>query len=276
MRTIREQLSIRMHNGVLKYFFSRDGLVLLLLPIIATLISFYLRPNFLVSILLFLGLPSLYIAFRVPKYLSRAVIFSLVASIPLMIIIEYVGGDSLSWAFPPSFFDFHLFGRVSLEVVIWAFFNVLSVVLFYEFIFDHHHGRLPMWNGRMWSLLRYIGGWVLLFVIFLSFSKDTSAVPYFYFCFGVVVFLYPIFMTWLYYPRILPKIGYTAFYFTFLSVLYEVVALNLGWWSFPGEEFIGSVSFQGIQFPLEELFFWILLFAPAVACAFEYLEDDHH
>jgi len=35
-------------------------------------------------------------------------------------------------------------------------------------------------------------------------------------------------------------------------------------WEFPSEgKFIGWVSFLGASFPLEELFFWIILGAPA-------------
>lgn len=126
----------------------------------------------------------------------------------------------------------------------------------------------------MWALIRYLLVWVILFVLVLIFSSQPLVVPYFYLVFGLVIFIFPIAMMWLYYPRNLPKITLSLFYFTYLSFLYEIVALMNGWWYFPGTEFIGYVSFGDISFPIEEFVFWIILFAPAVISAFEYLDDD--
>lgn len=274
MRPIIEQFQERKKEILLGKFFNRDGLILILLPILAVLISFAFRPNFFYSILIFLGLPTVYISLQAPSYIKKVAIFSLIASLPLMIILEYVGGLSLAWAFPPSIFHFELFGRIHLEVLLWAFLNISLVVLFYEYVFDRHK-KITIWNNNMWILVRYLLIWASIFAVFFLATNGNIVLPYFYLILGIILFFYPIVMTWLYYPKIIPKILYTTLYFSYLSLLYEITALKLGWWYFPGHNFVGMVSIFGTTFPIEELIFWIILFAPAVACAFEYLDDDH-
>jgi len=54
----------------------------------------------------------------------------------------------------------------------------------------------------------------------------------------------------------------------------KVTALQLGWWDFPGSNFIGWVSIFNIRFPLEELIFWLFLFAMAILTYYEFFDDD--
>ena len=250
-----------------------DTVVIFVLPILAVIISFFVKPTFFTSIFLFLALPGLYLSVRAPKYILKSLVFSLLAGIPLMVILEYIGGASSAWAFPSSVFDFYLLGRVSTEVVLWAFFNIYTVVIFYEFMFDHHK-KVSLWNRKMWALVWYLVGWSILFVFLFVFMESNIVIPYFYLSFGVIVFFLPIIIATLSYRRILPKMAYSLVYFSYLSLLYEITALNLGWWYFPGKEFVGHITLFNISFPLEELVFWIILFAPAVISAFEYLDDD--
>lgn len=273
MLPISKQINKKINNTVLKKILSADSLVLFLTPIIAVIVSYLFEPNFLVSILIFLGLPSLYISIRAPKYIIKSFVFSLIASLPLMIILGYIGGASLAWAFPTSFFSYYLFGKVSIEVMLWAFFNIYTVVILYEYIFENHT-KVNIWNKKMWTLVRYLVVWIVLFVILLFFTNGLIKIPYFYLVFGLIIFIFPIIMTWLYYPKLLPKIIYSLIYFSYLSLLYEIAALTYGWWYFPGTNFIGHITLLNVTFPVEEFVFWIILFAPAVISAFEYLDDD--
>jgi hypothetical protein len=66
----------------------------------------------------------------------------------------------------------------------------------------------------------------------------------------------------------------TGAYFFYLSFLYEILAIHYGWWGFHSENFIGWFSILGTKFPLEELVWWIMLFALAVLSCYEYFDDD--
>jgi hypothetical protein len=273
MRSVILQLKRKFQAPLFKNLSFSNCLVLLLLPLFAVVVSFIFHPNFFTSVLLFLGLPAVYISTRAPKYIFKSIIFSLLASLPLIVIIDYIGRFSSAWAFPPSLFHFVIMGRVKLEPLLWAFLNIYTVVIFYEYLFDNHV-KVRVWSKKMWALVRYLLVWVVLFALALIFLSEPITIPYFYLVFGLIIFIFPIVMTWLYYPRILPKIVLSLIYFSYLSFLYEVTALINGWWYFPGTQFVGYVTFGNISFPLEELVFWIILFAPSVISAFEYLDDD--
>jgi len=59
-----------------------------------------------------------------------------------------------------------------------------------------------------------------------------------------------------------------------LSFTYELTALHLGLWSFPGEHFIGWVDILGYRFPFEEFFFFIVLASIAGLAYYEFFDDD--
>ena len=75
-------------------------------------------------------------------------------------------------------------------------------------------------------------------------------------------------------PKMNVKFFKTAAYFFYLTFIYEVTALQLGWWDFPSTNFIGWVSIFNVRFPLEELIFWLFLFAMAILTYYEYFADD--
>ncbi len=247
--------------------------MLAIYPLIAFTLSFLLPLNFFYSILLFLALPSAYLTLRAKKYVKKASIFSIIASVPLIIVIDYIGQQSLSWAFASSIIPFTLFGIVQLEVILWAFFNIYFVILFYEYFLDNHN-RVDYWKPRMKVLIWFVAILIFSFFFLYLVTAGNLAIPYFYLWFGSLLFGFPLIMQLIYYPKTMSKIMLTGAYFCYLSLLYEYAAVIKGWWHFPGTEFIGWITLLGVSFPLEEFIFWIVLFAISVLCAFEYLDDD--
>jgi hypothetical protein len=45
--------------------------------------------------------------------------------------------------------------------------------------------------------------------------------------------------------------------------------VRLGYWAYPGTQYIGSVTLFGTTFPFEELFFWMLFYAPTLVAFYE-------
>ena len=64
----------------------------------------------------------------------------------------------------------------------------------------------------------------------------------------------------------------SAFFF-FLFFAFELTALRLGQWNFPGR-YIGKVEIFNLVFPFEEFFFWILLSSTVVLSYYELYVDD--
>jgi hypothetical protein len=246
-----------------------DLLVVLLCPLFASFVSFGLNVGAFVSILLFFGLPALYISARNYAYIQKAFVFALCTSIPAIVIIDYIAHVSGQWLIPHSILPWRLFGYVTIEVVLWAFLNFYAVILFYEFFLSHHHTK-RVWNHRGKYLLLFVLGISVLFLTLFFAYPTALTIPYFYLLFGTFTVLLPIIKELSDHPKLISNFFVTAVYFFYLSFLYEITALKLDWWRFPSEEFIGKVTLLNVSFPFEELLFWLFLFAMAVLTFYEH------
>jgi len=202
----------------------RDLMIILLWPIIASLLTIIFEElgvfteNFFVSIILFLAFPSIYLSFRLKRNLSKIILIPLVISLPLMVIIEYFGYISLQWSFPPSVFPFAMFGVVTMEPLIWIFFNVYFVIVFYEYFLNSHHSN-KSYNAKFKYLFL---GMLLYFLIFLFlfFNFSIPSIPYFYLYFGLVLFGLPIVVQFILFSKrkkLISNMLLTAAYFFYLS-----------------------------------------------------------
>jgi len=258
-----------------------DFSIIFIWPIIASIISVFLEEtktvnsNFFLSIIIFLAIPSVYLSIRNRKFVIKALIPALLISCPLMILIEYIGYSSLSWSFPESIFPFKIFGNVIFEVVLWAFFNSYFVVIFYESFLHHHFTK--KFYGKRFKYLLIITLVAFSIFCFIGFNKIFVNISYFYLIFGLVLFGLPIAIQFLNYShtkKLIVKMLKASAYFFYLSFIYEFFALKYNWWGFPGKTYIGWFEIFGVKFPLEELIWWILLFAFAILVYYEYFNDD--
>lgn len=248
-----------------------DLIILLVYPIIGAIISHLLNINAFGSVIVFFGLPSVYLTIRGAKFSKRAIIFSLLSSVFMIIIIDYISHLNGQWIIPNSILP-RLFQYVTIEVIVWAILNVYFVVMFYEYFLHHHFTKELLFPRMKYFFIACL----LLFVLFLfiyNFLPNLFYIPYFYFLFGTVLILIPTSVQLLRYPKFVAKFFETAAYFFYLTFTYEITALQLGWWDFPGHQFIGWVTISNIKFPIEELIFWIFLFAMAILAYYEFFDD---
>src|SRR3989344_248725 len=138
---------------------------LVIWPIAASVISFLLRADVMISMLLFLGVPAIYLSFLKPHCIKMAAIFSAIASVPMAIIIDYVMELTGGWFLPYSAFgDFRLFGYVTVEQIIWLFLYLYLVAMFYEVFLDKtctHQLYTP-------AMKYFIAIFFVLFALFLA------------------------------------------------------------------------------------------------------------
>jgi hypothetical protein len=250
-----------------------DLLILLAYPIIGAFLCYLLKINAFGSIIVFFGIPSLYLTLRNPKYFKKSIIFSLILGIPSIIIIDYIAHLTGQWLIPNSILPFRLFNFVSIEVIFWAIMNVYCVVTFYEYFMDR---RLK--NKVIEPHLKFL--FVLLLLVIIVFLglyyivPNLLYIPYFYLCFGITLILIPSILHFIKHPKLILRFFETAAYFFFLTSVYEITALKLGWWNFPSKQFIGWIRILDVRFPVEELMFWLILFTVAVLTFYEYFDDD--
>lgn len=252
----------------------RDLLLILLWPILASMISFAVSANYFVSIILFFGVPAVYLSFLKPKFIKKIALFSLILGIPLSIIIDYIMEITRAWFTPTSIFgSFLLFGTVMIEDIIFMVLYLYLVAMFYEvFLEKPHKAKLADRNLKY----LFIGGMVALtvFIFYYITNPALLAIEFFYLKVGIIVGIIPIILVLLRFPSQFDALLKTTVYFFYLAFLFEIVALTLGQWAFPAEaQFIGFINIASIRFPVEELLFWILLGGMAALSYYKFFDD---
>lgn len=251
-----------------------DLMILLLWPILAAVLSFMFKLNNLSSIIVFLGIPGLYLTIRAKSHALKSLYFALPISVIGILIIDYIAQKSGSWEmFPSSTLPFKFFDIVTFEVILWSFLSIYFIVIFYEY-FIHHEIVKRYWNPKMKYFMIFVVLVMLVFSFFFMVNPNYLTVPYFYLIWGIILLLIPFLLQLCAYPKITQKMFLVAAYFFYFNFIYEITALKLGWWTFPGQEFIGYVQIFNVAFPLEELFFWFILFALSILSFYEYFDEN--
>jgi len=121
----------------------------------------------------------------------------------------------------------------------------------------------------------YVGSLALLVLFFtlLYFNQSLLRIPYFFVVMGLLFVIAPIAMAVSKFHNRWVKFAKTAVYFFFFSIIYELTALALNQWYYPGHQFIGFITIFGLGFPFEEFFFWILLGAICILSWYEFFDD---
>ena len=250
-----------------------DLFILTALLFVATTFTIVFSVDKFVSILLFFGLPCLYLIFRDSTTLKKSLIFALLFSIPLSVFVDTLAVFDGGWYVPHSIVPYRLFGAATFEVWLFGLLWVLCTVLFNEYFFDHH--RASDWFPKVYEKLLCLFALLVVGVTAVFFIDTTFlAIPYFYTCVSVIFVLPPLIMFLIRKPRFLLRFTLQGVYFFILLLTYEIATLQIGLWSFPGVHFIGWVNLFGYSFPFEEFVFWMMFATPSILAYYEYFADD--
>jgi len=237
----------------------------------AAFLSLSIKANYLVSIFLFAGIPSLYLSIRNPKIIKKTILYSFFAGLPITFLTDYLAHVSHSW-YEPSVIGVRVLNTFPIDLFIWAFFYIYFIVAFYEYFFDKDRNKKNFSHNTKYLFL-LVASLLSIFGIIYSLNKELLVVRYFYIIFIVTAFIIPSVLVLYRYPRLLKKIVLQGLYFFVLSIIVEFTALQLGQWFFIGNNYIGFIEIFKIRFPLEELL-WLIFAVPAYLCLYEYFADD--
>jgi len=111
-----------------------DIAILIFLPLVIFLAIFLveLKINYFVSLLLFFGIPSLYLSLKNDEKIQKVGLFSILVSIPIAIIFELVAFGDKGWFVPESIAPYRIFSLIPLEDFIWMFLVTYTILIFYE------------------------------------------------------------------------------------------------------------------------------------------------
>jgi len=250
----------------------RDFVVFLAYPIIASFLLFQLNLNFIWSIVLFFALPSVHLSALLPKSIKKTLTASLALGATALVTVDLIAHLNEVW-YVPSIFPIRIFGLVPIEGLAWWTFLMYFTIMFYEYFFDAHRDRKILRPRMKYAFLIMLTV-VIAVVLFLLFAPQLLNISFFYAWFGIILALLPVIIELVRRPLLIQKFLPTAAYFFLLAFIYEITALKLGYWSFPGDEAIGIINIFGVTFPFEEFFFWFILAAMAMLAYYEFFDDD--
>ena len=256
-----------MNKGVRMDFFVVVAIIFVSVPLI---LFFEVRP--LVSAIFFFALPSVYLFFRKKKPIKELCAGSLLIGVGFGFIFDVLASANNVWNELGSqlVFDYRIFGFLPADEPIWFVLWVLFVLVFYEHFYERH--RVDRLSKRFLYIFIPVMGMLCATILVAIFDRERLLFPYAYFLLGLSA-LIPVLYVLKSWPHLIPKFVKTSIFFFFLYLIYELTAVHLGQWYFPGE-YIGWVRIEGIEFPLEELLFWMGASTLVVLSLYEGLVDD--
>jgi len=250
-----------------------DFAIVLFLVFVAVVLSFYFTTNFLTSTILFFGMPSLFLLFRQRRQLKNIFFATFLFGLLFGFFLDYLAelNNAWSWAGTDQLvFSYKILGIVNVDVMIWFFLWTFFIIIFYEHFFEKDRGEKISPNFKYGLFLGLGAVFAIIIASFINVGLLNFGYAYLLLGFlALLPFIYVVKKK----PVLLLKFFKAAIFFSILYLVYEITALSLDQWRFPGE-YIGMVTWGSISFPIEEFVFWILLSCPVVLSYYELWVDD--
>lgn len=243
------------------------GMVLLFIPIVL-----FFKVRFLISTILFFAVPALYLFIRKPKQTNRLA-HTLLLGMIFAFALDFLAEINGAWSWAPQgqlVFPDKLFGLVPIDVLIWYFCWWLITIVYYEHFFEHN--KTDTVSKSFEGVFVFIFSVTVLMIVIFYINPQILIFPYAYLQLGFLAcipFFYLVFKK----PHLIGKLFQAGLFSIFLFLSFELTALFLDQWRFPGQ-YIGHVQLFGLQFPFEEFVFWIILGTPVLLSYYELFIDD--
>lgn len=236
--------------------------------LLAFILSLTFEVSYFVVILLFFGIPCLWLSIRRKEDIKAAALFAILFGAPLAIAGDYLGIVNGTWIIPSSIFPVRIFSHVPIEDVLLVILFVYDVVMLSALLEAKRLGML--------RVKRLVLTGMTLCLLALSISMIPAAylfIPYAYFWIGMCIMVIPILLV-LRKRILLPALSRLTVCVFVPLLVFEALGLLQGYWQFSSGEYIGWVNIFSLSFPIEELVFWIILAGPAFICFLELFKYD--
>jgi hypothetical protein len=213
--------------------------------------------------LLVYGIPGVYLSLKNLRKIPKVARFTFWVCIPVAVICELVASGDRAWTVPKSILPYRFFGIIPVEDFVWILIVTYTVLMYYEH-FQNNQFQSTMSLNRMLLLLDPLC--VAVMLVFM-WNRTLLSIHYAFALLGLVLFIIPLALFFNSAPYLFATFVKTDMFFIYCNLVFELVGLKLNHWSFDGTHYIGWIRILGLNVPLEELVFVIILGA-FVACAY--------
>lgn len=161
----------------------------------------------------------------------------------------------------------HLYSTVPSDSIVAHVSMTASILIFYEQWFGHSHSPYGISERARYAALLTVT-MAASAVILANIRPSALAISYPYALLGSIAVL-PVFVLALRKPQFIRQLPALEIVFFALFALFELLALRAAWWVYPGGAYMSWLTVGGYQFPLEELLFWMLLYAAVIAAYYQ-------
>lgn len=103
--------------------------------LLSTAVILVIQADYLGTIIIYAGIPSLYLSLKRPELIRKTAIYSFFAGLPVVFITDYLAHVSNTW-YEPSVLGVRVLDTFPLDIAIWGFLYVYFIIVFYEYFFD--------------------------------------------------------------------------------------------------------------------------------------------
>jgi hypothetical protein len=160
-------------------------------------------------------------------------------------------------------------GLVSVENMIFAFINFFWILVFYEYFVDGDRGKIIS------KRFKYIVTLFCLFsiLIYSLYAYNQEIVTLSYFQIAFIILIVPAVAIFSKKPKLLKKTILPTLFFALVFFVYELVALKIGNWWWPGDYWL-TFTVWGEIFPVDDIIIWYFLSTPVLIGGYEFFVDD--
>lgn len=213
---------------------------------------------------------SIYLGFRKKKNWSKIFAGAIVFGSLFGFILEFIANVNGIWQ-EPTIFMYRVLGVVSWESILFYPIMTIFILVFYEHFFDKDITKkisYHIWIAAVPALLM-----ITYLVISYILIPGSLYLPYTYVILGIFAIIIPV-IHCIKRPELFRKYSMVAVTMFLLFFTFEVVGVAFGYWYFPGNEYIGTVTVFKQTFPIEEVIFWMFLYPATIASYYETFIDD--
>lgn len=242
-------------------------LFLLVYVLLACSLIFFLEPVYFYTVLIVLVPPTVLNFLWLKRSRIKVAVFAFVAVILFAPPVEIAARLANVWEVQTVFPEF--LGLVSVENMLFAFINFFWVLTFYEYFVDRDT------DGKISKRYKYLVGSFCIFSVFffVLYFYNQQLVTLNYFQIAFFTLIIPSLIIFTKKPQLIKKTVLTTVFFALVFFVYELVAIKIGNWWWPGEYWL-TFNVWGEVFPVDDIIIWYFLSTPTLIGGYEFFADD--
>ncbi|MBU4480380.1 hypothetical protein KKG48_02985 [Patescibacteria group bacterium] len=226
-----------------------------------------LKTNYLTNIIMAYAPASLLTLYWTKNKKKKILMFATLATILFAVPVEIMARLADAWDVQ-SIFP-RILDVAPIENLIYAFFNFLWPISFYEFFVDGDKNIKISKNFKKLVLFLLLLSLTIYSLIYIN----KEIVIFNYWQIGLFALFIPAVFIYAKNPKLLKKIILPTIFFGVVFFTHEMISMYLNHWWWPGE-YLLPIEIYGKVFPLDDVIIWYILSTPVLIGTYEFFVDD--